>query len=196
MSGTANHITHKPVIFLDRDGVINADSPDYIKSWDEFNFLPGTLQALASLTRAGYRLIVITNQSMIGRGMVPLDVLEDMHRRMKLAVEQAGGAIYDIIFCPHRPDEKCTCRKPQPEMILEAGRRYDLDLSGTVMIGDNAKDILCGRHAGCGATILVRTGSGESALRDLAESGIAADAVADDLAAAARMILDGQIRID
>lgn len=185
----------KNVVFLDRDGVINADSPDYIKSWEEFNFLPGSLQALADLTRAGYHLIVITNQSMIGRGMVPLPVLEQMHGRMRKAVEQAGGVIHDIIFCPHRPEDHCRCRKPEPGMILEAGRCHGIDLSSTVMIGDNAKDVICGRNAGCGATILVRTGNGETARQELAAAGIQADAVAADLEAAASMILSGQIEL-
>lgn len=183
----------KKVIFLDRDGVINADSPDYIKSWEEFSFLPGSLHALADLTHAGYHLIVITNQSMIGRGMVPLPVLEEMHRRMRQAVEQAGGVIHDIFFCPHRPEDHCRCRKPEPGMILAAGRRHGIDLSATVMIGDNAKDVICGRDAGCGATMLVRTGSGETARQELAAAGIRADAVAADLKAAANMILSGQI---
>ncbi len=183
---------HKKVIFLDRDGVINADSPDYIKSWEEFTFLPGSVQALADLTRAGYHLIIITNQSVIGRKMVSLTVLEQIHHRMCEVVQQAGGVIHDIIFCPHRPQDHCSCRKPKPGMIIEAGRRHGIDLSSTVMIGDNAKDVMCGRNAGCGATILVRTGSGESARQELASAGIRADAVAADLRAAAHMILAGR----
>jgi D-glycero-D-manno-heptose 1,7-bisphosphate phosphatase len=181
------------IIFLDRDGVINADSPDYVKSWDEFNFLPGSLQALAELTQAGYRLIIITNQSIIGREMVPLSVLEEMHRRMQHAVESAGGAIYDIFFCPHRPDDQCECRKPRPGMILEAGRRHRIDLGKTVMIGDRAKDVMCGRNAGCGATILVRTGSGEAARQELTACGVQPDAVAADLREAAHLIVSGKI---
>ena len=183
----------RKVIFLDRDGVINADSPNYIKNWDEFDFLPGSLEALAELTRAGCALIIITNQSMIGRGMVPLTILEDMHRRMRQVITQAGGNIHDIFFCPHRPNENCHCRKPKPEMILEAGRRHDIDLSKTIMIGDNAKDILCGRNAGCGATILVRTGSGPTARQELAGQGIDASVVVADLKAAAQIILSGKI---
>jgi D-glycero-D-manno-heptose 1,7-bisphosphate phosphatase len=183
------------VLFLDRDGVINADSPDYIKSWEEFRFLPGSLQALADLTRAGYDLIVVTNQSIIGRGMVASSVLERIHCRMCQTVELAGGRIHDIMFCPHRPEDHCRCRKPKPEMILEAGRRYDIDLSSTVMIGDRAKDVMCGKKAGCGATILVLTGDADTTRQELEAAGIRADAEAADLASAAKMILSGRIDI-
>ena len=179
------------VIFIDRDGVINRDAPDYIRSWEAFEFLPGSLEALSALTQAGYTLIVITNQSMIGRGMVPLAVLEEMHRRMRAAVQKAGGRIFDIFFCPHRPDEGCDCRKPAPGLIFQARQRHGIDLRHTAMIGDNAKDIACGRNAGCGATILVRTGSGPKAAKALAELKMEPSVVADDLNAAAQWILAG-----
>jgi len=186
-------VTPEKVIFLDRDGVINYDSPDYIKSWDEYRFLPGSLEALAVLTASGYALILITNQSIIGRGMVPVDVLEDMHRRMQQAVIEAGGRILDIFYCPHRPDEACDCRKPAPGMILQAASQYHIDSAGAIMIGDSVKDLECGRNAGCGATILVRTGSGLKAEKELAARGIRPTAVADDLQDAADMILSGKI---
>ncbi|MCJ8500997.1 D-glycero-beta-D-manno-heptose 1,7-bisphosphate 7-phosphatase [Desulfatitalea alkaliphila] len=176
-------------IFLDRDGVINHDSPDYIKSWAEFRFLPGSLEAIALLTRGGFPLIVITNQSIIQRGMVPLEVLLELHRRMRNAVAAAGGRIVDIFFCPHRPDQGCDCRKPAPGLIRQAARRHGLDPGRTVMIGDSAKDILCGRNAGCGKTILVRTGNGPAAERELADADIRPDAVVDDLSAAAHLLL-------
>lgn len=181
------------VIFLDRDGVINYDSPDYIKSWDEFDFLPGSLEALVDLSRAGYHLILITNQSIIGRGMVPLAVLEDMHQRMRQAVEVAGGRVFDIFFCPHHPDDDCDCRKPEPGMIFQAKTRHGIDLLRTVMVGDNAKDILCGQNAGCGTTLLVQTGSGAKAQKALSGIGVAPTALVADLSAAARMILAGQL---
>ena len=181
-------------IFLDRDGVVNHDSAHYIKSWEEFEFLPGSLDGLAALTRAGYRLILITNQSIIGRGMVPLAVLQDIHHRMQQDVKAAGGRIFDIFYCPHHPDDGCNCRKPAPGMILAAGRRYAIELSSAVMIGDNVKDILCGRNAGCGATILVRTGSGQHAQKELSARGIHT-IVADDLNHAARIILSGQLSL-
>jgi D-glycero-D-manno-heptose 1,7-bisphosphate phosphatase len=182
-------MTLQNVIFLDRDGVINRDSPDYIKSWEEFEFLPGSLEALAALTRAGYHLIVITNQSIIGRGMVPLSVLEDMFHRMRRAVEAAGGKIFDIYYCPHHPDEQCDCRKPEPGMIFQAKTAHAIDLPCTVMIGDNIKDVLCGQNAGCGATMLVRTGCGRQAEKELAAKQVSPTLVVDDLAAAADLIL-------
>lgn len=186
-------MTLKNVIFLDRDGVINRDSPEYVKCWEAFEFLPGSLKAIAELSRAGCTLILITNQSIVGRGMVPQGVLEDMHRRMRGAIEAAGGEIFDIFYCPHRPDEDCDCRKPEPGLIFQAKERYGIDLPRTVMIGDNVKDVACGRNAGCGATILVRTGSGREAEKALAREPIRPTAVADDLNAAAGLILSGRM---
>jgi D-glycero-D-manno-heptose 1,7-bisphosphate phosphatase len=188
----AKERTVKKVVFLDRDGVINRDSPDYIKSWAEFEFLPGSLAALALLHRAGYEPILITNQSAINRGIFALPVLEDMHHRMVEAVTAAGGRIRDIFFCPHRPEEGCFCRKPQPGLIHQARARYALDLTASIMIGDSAKDILCGRNAGCGTTILVLTGNGPAAEQELAAAGGSPDIVTGDLLAAASLIVSGQ----
>ncbi len=182
------------VIFLDRDGVINRDSPDYVKSWEEFEFLPGSLTALSLLSQAGYRLIVITNQSAIHRGMIPPAALEEMHRRMSAAVTAAGGRIVDIFFCPHRPDEGCACRKPQPGLVLQAQARHAIELADSIMIGDSTRDIQCGRNAGCRATILVLTGNGAAAARELTSRN-RPDATADDLLHAARLILSGGARI-
>lgn len=176
-------------IFLDRDGVINRDSPDYIKSWAEFEFLPGSLEALRLLTEKGFRLILITNQSIVNRGMVPAKVLGDIHDHLRQTVAKAGGRIEDIFFCPHRPDEGCACRKPKTGLIEQAVQRYHLDPADAVMIGDNAKDILCGRNAGCRATMLVQTGNGLSARQELANQDIAPDYVVPDLLHGARLIL-------
>ncbi len=178
-------------VFLDRDGVINADSPAYIKSWAEFHFIPGSLDAIARLTRAGRSVIVITNQSAINRGLVPPSELETMHRRMRQAVCDAGGRITDIFFCPHRPDENCGCRKPRPGMILAARDRYGIDLASAVLVGDSVKDILAGRAAGC-RTVLVQTGNGSTAIQRLKASGQTPDHVAADLGRAVDWILAQQ----
>jgi D-glycero-D-manno-heptose 1,7-bisphosphate phosphatase len=180
-------------IFLDRDGVINRDSPDYIKHWDEFAFLPGSLQALELLNRNGFNVIVITNQSIINRGWVAPEVLADTHDRLLRAVDRAGGRIQDIFFCPHRPDEGCSCRKPEPGLILNARERYGLDLGLCIMVGDSAKDIEAGIRAGCGATILVQTGNGPAARQELAAKDLQPTIVVADLLEAARKIVSRQI---
>jgi D-glycero-D-manno-heptose 1,7-bisphosphate phosphatase len=188
-------MTLQNVIFLDRDGVINYDSSEYIKSWDEYAFIPGSLEAIADLTQAGYTLILITNQSIIGREMVPPAALDDIHRRMGQAIIDAGGRITDIFYCPHRPDEHCDCRKPEPGLIFQAKEKHGIDLPQTIMIGDNVKDVLCGQNAGCGATLLVRTGSGRGAEQELAGEQMSPTSITDDLGSAARLLLSGQIHL-
>ncbi len=176
--------------FLDRDGVINQDSPNYIKHSREFCPLPGSIDAIARLSRAGIRIIVVSNQSGINRGIVPSHELQAIHYELLRAVSNLGGKISDIYHCPHHPDENCNCRKPEPGMILSAAKRHGIDLCQSVMVGDSAKDILAGQRAGCGATVLVKTGNGEKALQSLVQQDCPPDAVADDLAAAATLILD------
>jgi D-glycero-D-manno-heptose 1,7-bisphosphate phosphatase len=179
----------KQVVFLDRDGVINQDSSDYIKCWKEFIFLPNSLEALKILTRKGYTLILITNQSIIGRNWVAPQVLDDMHLKLKAAVASHGGKITDMFVCPHTPDQGCSCRKPKPGLIEQARQKYAIDLSDAVMVGDSAKDILCAKAAGCGKTILVQTGNGIRAREALALENIFPTAVAADLLEAARWII-------
>lgn len=177
-------------VFLDRDGVINEDSPDYIKCWAEFHFIPGSLDAVARLTRSGCSVIIITNQSSINRRMITLNALKQMHRKLSQAVSESGGRITDIFYCPHRPNEGCGCRKPKPGLIFAARDRYGIDLSRAVMVGDSAKDILAGQAAGCGRTILVQTGNGMDAIRTLEKTGPRPDHVAADLDRAVQWILD------
>ena len=178
-------------IFLDRDGVINRDSDAYIKSWTEFEFLPGSLAALKKLTVAGYRIIVITNQSIIGRKMVRPETLDDIFTRMQAEIEKNGGRIHDIFFCPHAPTDGCGCRKPAPGLIEKAARAYHIDLSATTMVGDSAKDIQCARRAGCRFTVLVKTGNYTAARKTLHQENISPDAVVADLARAVDWVLEG-----
>lgn len=177
------------VIFLDRDGVINHDSPDYIRSRAEFEFLPGSLDAIRRLTENGYTLIVITNQSAVARGFITPEELNAIHKTMCETVKQHGGRITDIFFCPHLPEERCSCRKPKPGLIYQAKQRYDIDLARSVMVGDSAKDIGCARNAGCGQAVLVRTGYKDET-HMLAAKGIVPDAVCEDLSDAARYITE------
>ncbi len=179
---------HK-VVFLDRDGVINRDSPAYIKNWGEFDFLPGSLDALRRLSAAGFTAIVISNQSAVNRKLMNLETLLDMHRKMSAVVSENGGHITDVFFCPHRPDEGCGCRKPQPGLIRQACNKHGIDVKKAIMVGDSATDMACARNAGCAAAVLVKTGNGVKALGDLARRGLFVDFVAEDLADASDWIL-------
>jgi D-glycero-D-manno-heptose 1,7-bisphosphate phosphatase len=151
------------IVFIDRDGVICENHDDYVKSWPEFSFLPNSLEALAKLTQAGYRIIVVTNQSAVGRGLLDLETLHDIHSRMIAIVEQHGGRIERVMVCPHRPEDKCRCRKPQPGMLLTAAQELGLDLTSAFMIGDACTDVQAGQAAGC-RSFLVLTGRGLSQL--------------------------------
>ena len=171
----------KYTVFLDRDGVINQDSPDYIKEPSEFYFIPRSDEALGLLTRAGFDVIVITNQSAVGRKMVTLNCMATIFDKMKKGGEQYGGHIKDIFYCPHTPDDGCDCRKPEPGLIFQAKAMYSIDLAFSCMVGDSAKDVICGKNAGCAQTVLVRTGNGCAALQELEKKGVFPDYVAADL---------------
>ncbi len=176
------------VVFLDRDGVINHDSDNYIKSWSEFTFIPRSIEAIHQLVRHGYSVIVITNQSVINRNMVSYKNLNYIHDMMKKTVENEGGRIIDIFFCPHIPENNCTCRKPKPGLIHQAQSKYNIHLNTAVMIGDNAKDIECAKNAGCKG-ILVKTGNAKQALTTLKDKHVHPDHIAKNLYEAVQWIL-------
>lgn len=177
-------------VFLDRDGVINENRPDHVKSWSEFRFLPGAAEAVARLTRLQVPVFIITNQAIINRRVVPVEVVEDVHRRMRNHIEAHGGHVVDIAYCPHRPDEGCICRKPQPGMILSLAAKHQLDLREAVVIGDFLTDIEAGRAAGC-RTIMVQSGRGREQLKQLGDVE-QTFAVAADLSAAVDLVLAGE----
>jgi len=139
----------RPAVFLDRDGVINRNRSDYVKSWDEFVFLPGALGAIARLAKTPYYVIVLTNQSVIGRGIVAAEVVKDIHQRMVDSVRRGGGRIDAVFWCPHRPEDQCGCRKPEPGMFREAANRFPLNLAESFFIGDAQSDVLAAQAAGC-----------------------------------------------
>jgi len=160
------------IVFLDRDGVINIDSPNYIKNESEFEFILKSPEAIALLNQNGFQVIVITNQSMIGRKMVSQETLNAIFKKMKAGIKKAGGDILDIFFCPHTPEDNCSCRKPKPGLILDAQKKYKIDLNQSCIIGDSAKDIECGLNAGCSKAMLVKTGNGLNAQIELSKKGI------------------------
>lgn len=178
------------VVFLDRDGVVNRDSPDYIKSVDELRLLPGTARAIKLLKDHGFSVMLITNQSIINRGMVGPGTLSEIHQAVLKRVARGGGAIDDIFFCPHRPEDKCPCRKPRPGMFLAAREKHGMNLAEAVMVGDNVKDMLAANRAGVGTAVLVRTGSGRDAEAEYGEKGARVDHVADTLLEAAQWIVE------
>jgi D-glycero-D-manno-heptose 1,7-bisphosphate phosphatase len=146
-------------IFLDRDGVICENRFDHVKKWQEFRFLPGAIASLVTLSKLNLPIIVVTNQAAINRGMVSAETVEDIHQRMIAEITAAGGRIDRVIYCPHRPDEGCNCRKPEPGMLLQAAEEMNIDLAGSYMVGDAATDLLAGQKVGC-RPFLVLTGRG------------------------------------
>lgn len=150
MTKSSNYSKPKcKAIFLDRDGVININRDDYVKSWDEFEFLPNAIEALKMINESDYLLIIITNQSPIGRGIFTVATLDEIHTRMLNELASSGASIDAIYYCPHKPGDGCSCRKPEPGLILMAARDFDIDLKSSWMIGDSESDIIAGRRAGC-----------------------------------------------
>lgn len=151
------------LIILDRDGVINHDSDTFIKTPDEWVPIPGSLEAIARLNQAGYRVVVATNQSGITRGMFSIMALNAIHQKMHAAALSVGAAIDAVFFCPHAADESCDCRKPQPGMLHMIAKRFDVSLKGIPMVGDSLRDLQAGFVVGC-TPYLVMTGKGEKTL--------------------------------
>ncbi len=175
------------LVVLDRDGVINRESSAYIKTPGEWHALPGSLDAVRRLQQAGFTVVVATNQSGLARGLFDAATLEAIHAKMRAEAEAAGGRIDNIFVCPHGPADDCACRKPRPGLLLQIAERYGIELAGTPVVGDSARDLEAARRAGA-RPILVRTGNGEKTLTQGAADDVE---VYDDLAAAVDAILGG-----
>jgi D-glycero-D-manno-heptose 1,7-bisphosphate phosphatase len=180
---------HNKIVFCDRDGVINEESKDYIKSVKEFRFIPGSLEAVKLLTDHGYGLVIITNQSAIRRKLTSAEAVEDIHDYMRKKISDTGGALLDVFYCPHAPEDACECRKPKPGLIFQAREKYGIELADAVMIGDSKRDIECAQRAGVGKTVLVLTGNGKSERQSFAGKSISCTFIASDFLAAAGWIL-------
>jgi D-glycero-D-manno-heptose 1,7-bisphosphate phosphatase len=176
------------LVILDRDGVINYDSPQFIKSPEEWKPIPGSLEAIARLNQAGWRVVVATNQSGIGRGLFDMATLNAIHDKMLRALAQVGGRIDALFFCPHAAELNCPCRKPRPGLFEEIGRRFNVDLTGVPAIGDARRDLEAAAAVGA-RPFLVLTGKGRHTL----EAGALPEGteVYADLAEAVRRLLDG-----
>ncbi|MBD1552888.1 D-glycero-beta-D-manno-heptose 1,7-bisphosphate 7-phosphatase [Pseudomonas typographi] len=174
------------LLILDRDGVINHDSDAYIKSVDEWLPIPGSISAIAALSKAGWTVAVATNQSGIARGYYPVAALEAMHERLRTLVAEQGGEVGLIVYCPHGPGDGCDCRKPRPGMLRTIGRHYGVALPGVWFVGDSHSDLQAARAVGA-QPVLVKTGKGEKT----ANEGVAGDTLLfDDLAAVAQALIN------
>lgn len=175
-------------IFLDRDGTINVERADYVKSIDEFVLLPGALAALGSLAALPVPIIVVTNQSVIGRGIVTRTAVDAIHAHLCFVVRAAGGRIDAIYLCPHHPAERCTCRKPNPGLLVAAAADFQLDLTRCLFIGDSVTDFAAAQAAGC-RSVLLRTGRQADEVAQLAEADSTV-VLMDDLPAAVNWLIE------
>lgn len=178
------------LVVLDRDGVINRDSPDFIRSVAEWEPLPGSLAAIAALTVAGWTVVVASNQSGVGRGLVSAEELERIHAHMRAAVAEAGGRIDSVFVCPHAPGDGCNCRKPAPGLLLQVGAHYGQPMRDVPVIGDSARDLAAAQRVGA-RPILVLTGNGHRTLDDLGGAGVP-ERYPDLAAAAAALMREGR----
>lgn len=173
------------LLILDRDGVINQDSDAYIKSLEEWIPIPGSIEAIAQLSKAGWTVAVATNQSGIARGYYDLATLEAMHARLRMLVDEQGGEVGLIVYCPHGPDEGCECRKPKPGMLRTIAAHYQVELAGLWFVGDSKGDLEAALTVDA-QPILVKTGKGEKTLSKGIPQGTL---IFDDLAAIARELI-------
>ncbi|MDB5082698.1 MAG: histidinol-phosphate phosphatase family protein [Chloroflexi bacterium] len=152
----------QPTVFVDRDGVINQNRSNHVLSWQDFEFVAGSILALASLHRAGYQVIVVTNQAAIARKLFSIHELELIHQRMQEAIEEGGGKVKGIFYCIHLPTADCACRKPRPGLLFEAAEKFNIELTTSWLVGDHTTDMQAAVAAGC-KPLLVLTGRGQTA---------------------------------
>lgn len=179
------------LLILDRDGVINQDSDDYVKSADEWLPIVGSIEAMAKLSQAGYRIAIATNQSGLGRGYFHDSDLEAMHQKLKLLLSQAGGELAGIFYCPHTPEDNCNCRKPKAGLIDAIEQSLNCSAQGAYIVGDSLRDLEAGLLKKC-IPILVRTGKGEQTLQKLSthpQPALQDLAVFDNLAASCDFLI-------
>lgn len=179
----------RQLVILDRDGVINYDSADFVKSPDEWRPIRGSTEAIGALTRAGFTVVVASNQSGLGRKLFDEQALEAIHAKMRQCVGACGGAIDKVFFCPHRPEDDCACRKPKPGLLLDIAQYYGASLDGVPVIGDSMRD-LDAALAARARPILVLTGNGKSTAAALAEQDRDVEIFADLADAATALIAD------
>lgn len=185
--------TLRRAVFLDRDGTINENRADHVKSLDEFILLPGVLAALQRLSSSDLSVIIISNQSVINRGLAPALAVGQINEHLVKLVRAAGGRIDGVYICPHRPDERCSCRKPRPGLLEQAQRDHKLQISGSYVVGDAATDVELAQAANC-RPALVLTGRGASQLQQMSARQRQGVYIAHDLQQAVDWILEQEQR--
>lgn len=153
-------IAMQPALFLDRDGVIIENRQDYVRSWTDVTIYPQALGALAKIKSSKHMIFIITNQSVVGRGLISQDAAREINERLVKEIQFSGGRIDGVFMCPHAPQDNCNCRKPQPGLLLDAASMHSIDLQNSILIGDALSDILAGQQAGIPRNVLVLTGRG------------------------------------
>ena len=170
-----------PAIFLDRDGVLIENRLDYIRDWSQVKIIPEAIHALSRTTFRNYKIVIITNQSAVGRGLILPESADEINRRLVDLIQHQGGKVDRVYMCVHKPDDDCSCRKPRPGLLLQATRELSLDLQRSWMIGDAWSDVQAGQRAGVRHTVLLRTGRGAEQLLQPCPAELAGHLVFDDL---------------
>jgi D-glycero-D-manno-heptose 1,7-bisphosphate phosphatase len=173
----------KPAIFLDRDGVLIESRQDYVRTREDIAIYPAALEALAKASRSSHMIVIVTNQSGVGRGLIDVEEADAINRQLVIEVQKAGGRIDAVCMCIHTPEQECNCRKPKPGLLLHATGLLGIDLANSVMIGDAISDLEAGEAAGVGKVALVRTGQGEEQLKKNGEVTEVYEDLAEALAA-------------
>ncbi len=178
-----------PAVFIDRDGVIIHNRPEYVRSLKQVILYPRSIQALARLAASRYKIVIVTNQAGVGKGLIAIETAEEINRRVVEAITGAGGRVDGVYVCPHTREDRCSCRKPEPGLLTRAAGELGLDLAASFMVGDALSDIAAGQRAGVKQAILLLTGRGRKQ-RQLASKGLAPFAVKRSLSEAVDMILN------
>lgn len=177
-----------PAIFLDRDGVLIENRAEYVRNWSQVVIFPEAIRALASSKLDNYKVVIVTNQSAVGRGIIPLETAEEINLRLVRLIRAQGGRIDGVYLCPHSPDDGCDCRKPRPGLLLRAAEELSLDLKRSWMVGDAWSDVQAGQAAGVQGAIILRTGRGTAQLSLPQPEDVSNFLVCDDLSQAIDVI--------
>jgi D-glycero-D-manno-heptose 1,7-bisphosphate phosphatase len=179
-----------PAVFLDRDGVIIENRADYIRDWSQVVFLPNAIQAISTFQNTKYKIVLVTNQSAVGRGLITLKTAEEINHKLAKVIQENDGRVDAIYMCPHAPGDLCDCRKPLPGLFMQAAHALSLDLKASWMVGDAWSDLVAGQNANLRGVILVKTGRGMDQLQQPKPENLKDYLVFDDLASALDLIKD------